>query len=171
MLIDYWELWYSSEAIRIIEASRDLAKTLEEQAREQVKSGTLANVDALPFATQLAEQEESMVQQTTDRRQRALALAQAIGQAERTGPDLRSADTPPDVNVDDTSAQAVDDALAASYELKRLQAELSDRAIPSQDRRRLAASEPQLGCFAVRAGPGQSRCVRRPSNSSVRWTR
>jgi len=125
VLTDYWELWYSSEAIQIIEASRDLAKTLEDQAREQVKSGTLANVDALPFATQLAEQEESLVQQTTDRRQRALALAQAIGQAERTGPDLRSADTPPDVNVDDSSTQAVDDALASSYELKRLQAELS----------------------------------------------
>ncbi len=126
VLTDYWELWYSTEAVKIIEASRDLAKTLEEQAREQVKSGTLANVDALPFATQVAEQEESMVQQATDQRQRALALAQAIGEAARTGPELRSADTPPDVNVDDASAQAqaVDDALAASYELKRLQAEL-----------------------------------------------
>lgn len=124
VLTDYWELWYSTEAVQIIEASRDLAKTLEEQAHEQVKSGTLANVDALPFATQLAEQEESMVQQATDRRQRALALAQAIGQAGRSGPDLRSADIPPDVNVDDSSTQAVDDALAASYELKRLQAEL-----------------------------------------------
>jgi outer membrane protein TolC len=124
VLTDYWELWYSTEAVQIIEASRDLAKTLEEQAREQVKSGTLANVDALPFATQLAEQEESMVQQATDRRQRALALAQALGQAERAGPDLRSADTPPDVDVDDTSTQFVDEALAASYELKQLQAQL-----------------------------------------------
>jgi outer membrane protein TolC len=52
-------------------------------------------------------------------------LAQAIGQAARTGPDLTPADMPPDVNVDDTSTQAVDDALTASYELKRLQAELS----------------------------------------------
>ncbi|MEI9949882.1 MAG: TolC family protein [Pseudomonadota bacterium] len=124
VLTDYWELWYSTEAVKIIEASRDLAKTLEEQAREQVKSGTLANVDALPFATQVAEQEESMVQQATDQRQRALVLAQAIGQAARTGPELRSADTPPDVNVDDASAQAVDDALSASYVLKQLQAEL-----------------------------------------------
>jgi outer membrane protein TolC len=124
VLTNYWELWYSAEAVKIIEASRDLAKTLEEQAREQVKSGTLANVDALPFATQLAEQEESMVAQATDRRQRALVLAQALGQAGRTGPDLRSADTPPDVNVDDASSQAVEDALTASYELKQLQAQL-----------------------------------------------
>src|SRR6188768_3911558 len=84
VLTDYWELWYSAEALRIIEASRDLAKTLEEQAREQVKSGTLAAVDALPFATQVAEQEESMVQQATDQRQRALTLAQTIGQIERS---------------------------------------------------------------------------------------
>lgn len=124
VLTDYWELWYSTEAVQIIEASRDLAKTLEEQAKEQVKSGTLANVDALPFATQLAEQEESMVQQTTDQRQRALTLAQAIGQAGRIGPDLRSADTPPDVDVDESYTRAVDDALAASYQLKQLQAEL-----------------------------------------------
>ena len=124
VLTDYWELWYSTEAVKIIEASRDLAKTLEEQAHQQVQSGVLANVDALPFATQLAEQEESMVQQATDQRQRALTLAQAIGQAARTGPDLRSADTPPDVDVDVASTQAVDDALAASYELKRLQAQL-----------------------------------------------
>lgn len=124
VLTDYWELWYSAEAVQIIEASRDLAKTLEEQAREQVKSGTLANVDALPFATQLAEQEESMVAQATDRRQRALALAQALGQAGRTGPDLRSADIPPDVSVDETNSQAVEEAIAASYELKQLQAQL-----------------------------------------------
>ena len=124
VLTDYWELWYSTEAVKIIEASGDLAKALEEQAHEQVKSGTLANVDALPFSTQVAEQEESMVQQSTDQRQRALALAQAIGQVERVGPDLRAADLPPDVNVDDASAQAVDDALAASYQLKQLQAEL-----------------------------------------------
>jgi len=51
-------------------------------------------------------------------------LTQTIGQAGRSGPDLRSADIPPDVNVDDSSTQAVDDALAASFELKRLQAEL-----------------------------------------------
>jgi len=124
VLTDYWELWYSAEAVKIIEASRDLAKTLEEQAHEQVKSGTLANVDALPFATQLAEQEESMVQQLTDRRQRALALAQTLGQAGRTGPDLMSSDMPPDVEVDDRNTQAVEDALAASYELKQLQAQL-----------------------------------------------
>ena len=124
VLTDYWELWYSTEAVQIIQASRDLAKTLEEQAHQQVESGTLANVDALPFATQLAEQEESMVQQTTDQRQRSLALALAIGQAGRTGPDLRSADIPPEVSTDDVTGQAVDDALASSYELKRLQAQL-----------------------------------------------
>ncbi|HEY3256898.1 MAG TPA: TolC family protein, partial [Polyangiaceae bacterium] len=124
VLTDYWELWYSAEAVKIIEASRDLAKTLEDQAHEQVKSGTLASVDALPFATQVAEQEESMVQQATDQRQRALDLAQAIGQAGRVGPDLRSADTPPEVSVDDVGSQAIDDALASSYVLKQLQAEL-----------------------------------------------
>ena len=124
VLTNYWELWYSTEAVRIIEASRDLARVLEEQAHEQVKSGTLANVDALPFATQVAEQEESMVQQATDRQQRALALAQSIGQAERSGAELTATDTPAEGVVDESAAQAEEEALAASYQLKSLESQL-----------------------------------------------
>ena len=124
VLTDYWELWYSTEAVRIIEASRELARQLETQAQEQVKSGTLAQVDALPFATQVAEQEESVVQQATDQEQRALTLAQGIGQAERSGRDLRAADTPPEIDFEDAPSKAEEDALNASYELKQLQVSL-----------------------------------------------
>jgi outer membrane protein len=124
VLTAYWELWYSSEAVKIDEASRDLAKTLQEQAEEQVKSGTMANVDALPYSTQVATQEEAVVAQATDAKQRSLTLTQSIGRADRSGPDLTSADTPPEVTIDDRSEQAVADALAASYELKQLQAQL-----------------------------------------------
>ena len=134
VLTAYWELWYSSEAVRIDEASRDLAKTLQRQAEEQVKSGTMANVDALPYSTQVATQEEAVVAQATDQRQRSLTLAQSIGRAERSGPDLSSADTPPDVAIDDLGDRAVADALAASYELKQLQAQLKI----SQDQAKIA---------------------------------
>ena len=152
VLTDYWELWYSTEALRIIEASRDLAKMLEAQAHQQVESGTLANVDALPFATQLAEQEESMVLQGTDQRQRSLTLAEAMGQVQPSGPDLRSVDTPPDVAVDDARAQAVGDALGASYELKRLQAELQI----AQDQAKIAgdALRPSLNLDASLSAQG-----------------
>lgn len=125
MLLDYWELWYATESVRIVEASRDLAQALRDQADEQVKSGTLARVDALPFATQVAEQNQSLVERQTTEQQNALALALALGQAERTGPALRAADTPADVGTDDASAQAIDEAIAASYDLKSLQAQLS----------------------------------------------
>ena len=152
VLTAYWELWYSTEALRIIEDSRDLAKTLEEQAQEQVKSGTLARVDALQFATQTAEQDESMVLQTTDQRQRSLVLAQLMGRAARIGPDLRSTDTPPEVQVDDASAVAVADALAASYEIKRRQAELSI----AQDQAKIAgdALRPSLNLDASVSAQG-----------------
>jgi outer membrane protein TolC len=152
VLIAYWELWYSSEAVRIDEASRDLAKTLEEQAREQVKSGTLANVDALPYSTQLATQEEAVLSQAMDQRQRSLTLAQSIGRANRTGPDLSSADTPPDVTVDDLGERAVEDALGASYELKQLQAQLQI----SQDQAKIAgdALRPQLNLNASVSAQG-----------------
>jgi outer membrane protein TolC len=138
--------------VQIDEASRDLAKTLQQQAEEQVKSGTMANVDALPYSTQLATQEEAVVSQATDQRQRALTLAQSIGRADRTGPDLNSADTPPDVAIDDLGERAVADALAASYELKQLQAQLKI----SQDQATIAGDSlrPQLNLNASVSAQG-----------------
>lgn len=124
MLYQYWELWYATESVRIVAASRDLAQALKDQANEQVKSGTLAPVDALPFATQVAEQEQSLVERQTTETQNALGLALALGQADRTGAALRAADTPTDVGNDDLSAQAINEALTASYALKQLQANL-----------------------------------------------
>ena len=124
LLTDYWELWYSTQAVRIKEASRDLAATLQSQAEEQVKSGTLANVDALPYYTQLASQEEQVVNQALDAQQRSIDLARAMGQSEREGPDLTPADNPPDVVIDDLGEQAMNDALSASYTIKQLQAQL-----------------------------------------------
>ena len=123
ILTSYWELWYSTQAVRIKEASRDLAKQLQTQAEEQVKSGVLANVDALPYYTQLASQEEGVVNQALEAQNGSIALDQALGQADRTGPDLTPVDNPPDVTVDD-GEHAMDDALAASYNIKQLQAQL-----------------------------------------------
>src|SRR5262249_55031346 len=58
VLSAYWELWYSEQVVRINMASRDLAREQARQANEQVKSGSLAPVDALTYTTRLAELEE-----------------------------------------------------------------------------------------------------------------
>jgi outer membrane protein len=152
VLTAYWELWYSAETVRIDQASRDLAKTLQEQADQQVRSGTLANVDALIYRTQVAQQEGNLVAAATDVRQRALTLALDIGQAEREGPDLSSADTPPDSSPDDIGERAVDEALAASYELKQLETQLKI----AQDQASIAgdALRPQLNMNATLSSQG-----------------
>jgi outer membrane protein len=124
VLSDYWELWFATEAVRIDEASRDLAKTQQLQADQQVASGTLAHVDALPFATQTAQQDGTLDTAVTTVRQKALALALAVGQASQTGPELSAIETPPDVIVDELDEHAIEDALAASYQLKQAQAQL-----------------------------------------------
>ena len=124
VLTQYWELWYSTQAVRIKEASRDLAKQLQTQAEEQVRSGVLANVDALPYYTQLASQEEGVVNQALDAQNGSIALDKALGQADRVGPDITPADDPPDGTSDETIEHALDDALAASYTVKQLQAQL-----------------------------------------------
>jgi outer membrane protein TolC len=152
VLTAYWELWYSMETVRIDQASRDLAKVLQNQATEQVKSGTLANVDALTYSTQVAVQEGSLVGAETDVRQRALTLALSLGRADRSGPDLSAADVPPDSVTDDVGERAVEDALAASYELKQLQAQLKiarDQASIAGDSLR-----PQLNMTATLSSQG-----------------
>ncbi|MEO6602586.1 MAG: TolC family protein [Polyangiaceae bacterium] len=132
LLTAYWELWYSTQAVRIKEATRDLAKTLQTQAEEQVKSGVLANVDALPYYTQLASQEEAVVNQALNAQNGSITLARYLGQSERTGPDLTPADNPPDVVIDDLGDQALNDALAASYNLKQLQTQLQVAQVQTQ---------------------------------------
>lgn len=124
VLVTYWELWYATEAVRIDEASRDLAKSQQVQAEEQVKSGTLAHVDALAYATQTAQQDLTLDTAVTTVRQKALALALLIGLADQKGPELNASETPPDVTIDELDDRAVEDALAASYELKQAQAQL-----------------------------------------------
>jgi outer membrane protein len=120
----YWELWYATEAVRIDQASRDLAKTQQEQAEEQVKSGTLANVDALPFATQTAQQDVALDTAVTTVRESALTLSLAVGRAQDLGPELTAVDTPPDVQIDDIDERAIQEALDVNYQLKQAEANL-----------------------------------------------
>lgn len=152
VLTAYWELWFSMEAVRIDTASRDLAKMLQEQAEQQVKSGTLANVDALIYSTQLANQELSLDAATTNVRTSSLTLSQNLGKAERTGPDLASVETPPDPTPDDVGEAAVAEALASSYELKQLETQLKI----SQDQATIAgdALRPQLNVNATLSAQG-----------------
>ncbi len=152
VLTAYWELWYSMETVRIDTASRDLAKVLHVQAEEQVKSGTLANVDALTYSTQVAVQEGALVAAATDVRQRSLTLAQQIGRADRTGPDLSSADVPPDNVTDDIGEGAVTEALKASYALKQL--EMQVRIAEDQAKIAGDALRPQLNMVATLSSQG-----------------
>ncbi len=152
VLTAYWELWYSMEAVRIDTASRDLAKTLQEQAEQQVKSGTLANVDALTYSTQLATQELQLDTATTTVRQSSLTLSQNLGKAERTGPDLASVETPPDSLSNDIGEGAVAEALASSPALKQLEMQFKiaqDQASVAGD-----ALRPQLNVNATLSSQG-----------------
>jgi outer membrane protein TolC len=122
----YWELWYSSEAVHINEASRDLSKVQEEQARQQVQSGALAPASALPYATQVAVLEEAVLAARTDVRQRELSLAQLLGQPRGVGASLSVADGPQVPPADEPSLpSAVNDALHNSYARKQLQTQLA----------------------------------------------
>jgi outer membrane protein len=122
----YWELWYSAEAVHINQASRELARVQQAQAKQQVESGALAPASALPYDTQVAQLEEAVLAAQTDARQRELSLAQLLGQPGGVGASLSVADGPEPPSADEpVEARAVSDALSSSYERKQLQVELA----------------------------------------------
>jgi outer membrane protein TolC len=122
----YWELWYSAEAVHINEASRELARVQQEQARQQVQSGALAPASALPYATQLAVLEEAVLAARTDVRQRELSLSQLLGQSGGVGESLSASDGPAAPEADEPALpSAVNDALRNSYARRQLQTQLA----------------------------------------------
>lgn len=126
VVTDYWELWYSNEAVRINEASRELARIQQEQAQQQVQSGALAPASALPYATQLAQLDEAVLAARTDLRQRQLDLAQSLGKPDGVGEALAVADSPQPPDAEEpVEAVAVRDALESSYERRQLRAQLA----------------------------------------------
>jgi hypothetical protein len=66
--------------VRINQASLELAKVQQEQANQQVASGALAPASALPYATRVAELEESLLGARTEVTRRELLLAQLLGE-------------------------------------------------------------------------------------------
>lgn len=126
VLSAYWELWYAGEVVRINEASRDLARTQQTQAAQQVASGALAPASALPYATQVAELEEAVLASRTDVRQRELALGQLIGDSRSVGASLTASQAPGEPAADEpVEARAVDDALRTSFARRQLQTQLA----------------------------------------------
>jgi outer membrane protein TolC len=125
-LVDYWELWYKDESVRISEATRDTAREQEKQALQQVASGAIAQSEALSYQTRHAEQKEAVVAATTDRLASAITLATALGQPERGGPDLRaSGPLPAEVEPTPSAARAIDEALSNSFDLKQLEVQMA----------------------------------------------
>lgn len=122
----YWELWYSAEVVRIDQASRELARVQQEQAKQQVATGALAPASALPYQTQVAELEEAVLAAETDVRQRELSLSRLLGVQREVGAGMRAADVPAPPTADEPSeAAAVADALKNSYTRRQLQAQLA----------------------------------------------
>jgi outer membrane protein TolC len=125
-LLAYWELWYGDESVRINQASRDLAVEQERQVLEKVASGAVAKSESLSYRTRHAELEESVVSSTTDRLARSITLAQALGQPERAGSELRAGGPlPAEVEPTPSAARAIDEALSNSFQLKQLEVQMA----------------------------------------------
>ncbi|MFC1641200.1 TolC family protein [Myxococcota bacterium] len=126
VLQSYWELWYSDEAVRINQASRDLAREQEQQANDKVASGALARSDALAYMTQRAQLEEAVVAATANRWQRGLSLKEFLGQPTQLTSELQTRETPPAMEpLQPDASRAISDALEVSHQLKQLETQIA----------------------------------------------
>jgi outer membrane protein len=121
VLVSYWELWYSDQALRINQSSRDLAREQSRQASEQVKSGSLAPADALTYLTRSAELDETVLASTTDRYQRALNIGLLVGDPGRGGGFVASDSPEEPGGSSEPMSTTIAQALTSSPELAQLE--------------------------------------------------
>jgi hydrophobic/amphiphilic exporter-1 (mainly G- bacteria), HAE1 family len=125
VLVAYWELWYADRAIEIEIAARNLAVEQRDEALQRIEAGALAPVEVLTFESRIAELSQSLAVAEAQRQNQALAFGQLLGYEARQSLALQTAaDTvpsPPTPTLERVLAEARDE----SFELKRLDAQLS----------------------------------------------
>lgn len=93
VLAAYWELWYAERALEVQREAEALAARQLEEARARVELGSLAPVDALRFASELASLRETRRSAEASRVQARVALAELLAVAPGS---LRTAAPPPE---------------------------------------------------------------------------
>ncbi|MCU0690147.1 MAG: TolC family protein [Polyangiaceae bacterium] len=121
----YWELWYAQTSLSIEQGALALAVRQRDEASQKVKDGALAPVELLSFETRIAAIEEAVVSARSQRRQRALSLAEAIGDPSAFGEDLlASTEQSPTGGPLPRRASALEEARAKSPEVMEAKANL-----------------------------------------------
>jgi outer membrane protein TolC len=155
VLLRYWELWYAESALGIERAALELAREQEREASAKVETGALALADSFAFTRRVAELEESLVMAENVRKQRALELAVAMGEAGADATSLSAASELPEPAPLATRA-LVEQALASdSIELAELENELKAAAVRAEAAGESARPRLDLEGYLLSQGVGE----------------
>jgi outer membrane protein len=129
-LTAYWESWYASAAVDIERRSLALARSEHEDAAARIRTGSLAPVEGLTFATQVASRSEDVVNAEAERRRRLADLARVLGLAEQ----WELITIPLEVSTETavSGGNALEDALAASPELRALESQVKLASVQAE---------------------------------------
>jgi outer membrane protein len=143
VLSAYWELWYGREAEAIEQQARELADKERQDAQARIDEGVDAPASIHSFSTQVAESDEAVLTARFERQQRAVSLGLLLG---RPGAEARAMtatpDEPPELDSLPPVERLIDQAAAASPELRELDAQIDqahdrERVAGESDRQRL----------------------------------
>ncbi|MBW2525448.1 MAG: TolC family protein [Deltaproteobacteria bacterium] len=125
VLLAYWELWYTDEALRIERNAESLARRRLEDQQRKIELGAGAPVDALSFETRAGELESSVLNAESQQRTQSLQMGLMLG---RDAPDATeihaAADAVPAVPERDRSGVlrgAVEESLTVAQQKLQLQ--------------------------------------------------
>jgi len=137
VLTAYWELWYAREALAVNRDALELAQRQLDEAQTQVDTlGTMARVDALRFASELATIEEELAQAESDIRTRSVELGRLLGMTPEDALDLQPVSTTPEHDEDMTVDEALELARSQSSDVLQAEADLEsarDHVVVARD--------------------------------------
>lgn len=135
VLSSYWELWYAQESLVVNRDALELAQRQLEETEMRVNDlGTMARVDSLRFASELASIEEELAQSESELRTRSIELGQLLGLAPENALGLGTAETAPAYDVDMSLDEALELSRSQSSEILAAEADVA----AAQDRIQVA---------------------------------
>lgn len=133
----YWELWYAGMAASIEVQALEVAEKQRDDAAARVQTGTLAPADLLAFETEVATQQENLLNAQLSQSQRQLELLEKLGIIGEESLEAVKAESEPVASVP-PRAEAVRRALAEAAELKELMSAVQLAALQQK-----TAADPQ----------------------------
>jgi outer membrane protein len=141
-LVAYWNLWFASEALRIENAARDLAKQELDETQARIDGDALAPVEIYPFSARVSELDEAVLLAEQERRRRAVELGLHIGRPGHQSRELIADQAAPLGNPPLARKAAIEQALANAPELVEADTNIArareaERSAGEPDRHRL----------------------------------